>query len=66
MRASQHNEHLTIPAPKEVYNFRVYLLALVSSMGAFMFGYDLGFIGTALVLPSFKRLVPHSCSGEER
>ncbi|EAQ87472.1 hypothetical protein CHGG_04091 [Chaetomium globosum CBS 148.51] len=24
-------------------------------MGAFMFGYDLGFIGTALVLPSFKR-----------
>ncbi len=41
--------------PKEVYNFRVYLLALVSSMGAFMFGYDLGFIGTAIVLPSFVR-----------
>lgn len=55
MRAPRHNEHFGVPVPKEVYNYRVYLLALVSSMGAFMFGYDIGFIGTAIVLPPFVR-----------
>lgn len=34
---------------------RVYLLAIVTSMGAFMFGYDLAFIGTSIDLKSFKR-----------
>lgn len=33
------------PAPKEVYNFRVYLIAMIASMGAIIFGYDLAFIG---------------------
>jgi hypothetical protein len=56
MRASRQNEHFGVPVPKEVYNYRVYLLALVSSMGAFMFGYDIGFVGTAIVLPPFVRL----------
>lgn len=32
---------------------RVYLLATVTSMGAFMFGYDLAFIGTSIDLKSF-------------
>ncbi|UKZ48227.1 hypothetical protein TrVGV298_002463 [Trichoderma virens] len=54
MRASRQNVDLGIPAPKEVYNYRVYVLALISSIGAVMFGYDLGFIGTALELESFK------------
>ncbi|KAK9770733.1 putative Major facilitator superfamily (MFS) profile domain-containing protein [Seiridium cardinale] len=48
MRATRHNQSLNTTAPEEVYNFRVYLLALISSMGAVMFGYGLGFIGTAL------------------
>ncbi|KXJ90087.1 general substrate transporter [Microdochium bolleyi] len=55
MRAAKLNIEMGIPAPKEVYNWRVYMLALVSSMGAVMFGYDLGFIGTAMELDSFKR-----------
>lgn len=54
MRASRQNIDLGVPAPPEVYNYRVYALALISSMGAVMFGYDLGFIGTALELASFK------------
>lgn len=55
MRANQLNVAMRVPAPKEVYNSRVYLLALISSMGAVMFGYDLGFIGTALELESFQK-----------
>ncbi|KAJ5110147.1 hypothetical protein N7532_002792 [Penicillium argentinense] len=38
-----------------VHNDRVYLLAIVTSMGAFLFGYDLAFIGTSLELSSFQR-----------
>ena len=37
------------------YNARVYLLALVTSMGAFLFGYDLAFIGTSIELTPFQR-----------
>jgi MFS family permease len=40
-------------APKEIYNFRVYWTALVASMGAFIFGYDLAFIGTTITLEPF-------------
>lgn len=41
-------------APAEIYNFRVYLLALCSSMGSAMFGYDSAFIGGSLTLPAFE------------
>ncbi|KAG5973500.1 hypothetical protein E4U55_000491 [Claviceps digitariae] len=44
-----------VEAPKEIYGYRVYLLALISSMGALMFGYDLGFIGTVIDLESFQK-----------
>lgn len=43
------------PAPKEIYNHRIYMLAIIASMGAIMFGYDLAFIGTAITLAPFKR-----------
>lgn len=49
-----------VDPPKEIYGYKVYLLALISSMGALMFGYDLSFIGTVLELESFqKSVVPH-------
>jgi MFS family permease len=43
------------PAPPQVYNRRVYALALSAAMGSAMFGYDSAFIGGALTLPSFRR-----------
>ncbi|KAB8229830.1 general substrate transporter [Aspergillus alliaceus] len=33
---------------------RVYFLAIVTWMGAFLFGYDMAFIGTSIELHSFK------------
>lgn len=42
------------PAPKEVYNWRIYALAISAAMGSAMFGYDSAFIGGTLSLPSFK------------
>ncbi|KAJ5966269.1 hypothetical protein N7481_012983 [Penicillium waksmanii] len=42
------------PAPKSVYNWRVYALAISASMGSSMFGYDSAFIGGTITLPSFK------------
>jgi MFS family permease len=45
---------MSTPAPKEIYNKHIYLIALVASMGAFMFGYDLAFIGTTITLKPFK------------
>lgn len=44
---------MSSPAPKEVVNIRIYLVALVASMGAFIFGYDLAFIGTTITLEPF-------------
>lgn len=44
-----------IPVPPEVYNWRIYMLAICASMGSAMFGYDSSFIGGTLVLPSFQR-----------
>ncbi|KAI0880240.1 general substrate transporter [Annulohypoxylon maeteangense] len=41
------------PAPNEVYNWKIYILAICASMGSAMFGYDSGFIGGAITLPSF-------------
>lgn len=44
---------MSSPAPKEVLNARIYITALVASMGAFIFGYDLAFIGTTITLEPF-------------
>jgi MFS family permease len=44
---------LSTPAPREVYNTYVYLVAVVAAMGAFIFGYDLAFIGTTITLKPF-------------
>lgn len=47
------------------HNARVYILSIVTSMGAFLFGYDLAFIGTAIDLAPFQRYVNsticHTC-----
>ncbi|KAJ5098781.1 hypothetical protein N7532_005782 [Penicillium argentinense] len=42
------------PTPKQVYNWRIYLLAAVASCTSCMIGYDSAFIGTTLSLKSFK------------
>ncbi|GKZ85085.1 hypothetical protein AnigIFM56816_010849 [Aspergillus niger] len=42
------------PTPKEVYNWRIYLLAAVASFTSCMIGYDSAFIGTTISLDSFK------------
>ncbi|PKY08717.1 MFS quinate transporter QutD [Aspergillus campestris IBT 28561] len=42
------------PTPKEVYNWRIYLLAAVASFTSCMIGYDSAFIGTTIQLDSFK------------
>ena len=34
---------------------RVYILAIVTSMGALLFGYDLAFIGTSIELKPFEK-----------
>lgn len=50
----QTNE-ITVPAPKEIFNYRVYALAIVASMGAVLFGYDLAFIGPSITLGPFVK-----------
>lgn len=42
------------PAPHEVYNWRIYALAISAAMGSAMFGYDSAFIGGTMSLPSFQ------------
>ncbi|KAH0607313.1 uncharacterized protein H6S33_003301 [Morchella sextelata] len=42
------------PAPPEVYNWRIYALAVSAAMGSAMFGYDSAFIGGTMSLPSFQ------------
>ncbi|KAB8070189.1 general substrate transporter [Aspergillus leporis] len=42
------------PTPKNVYNWRVYLLAVIASCGSNMIGYTSAFIGTTITLKSFK------------
>ncbi|KAE8366654.1 general substrate transporter [Aspergillus caelatus] len=39
----------------KMITLRVYFLAIVTSMGAFLFGYDMAFIGTSIELHSFKK-----------
>lgn len=55
MRARIQAEESMVPVPKEIYNYRVYVLAIVASMGAVLFGYDLAFIGTSIGLEPFQR-----------
>lgn len=43
------------PTPPEVYNWRVYTVALVISMGVLAYGYDSAFIGTTITQKSFQR-----------
>ncbi|KAH8670691.1 general substrate transporter [Ilyonectria robusta] len=43
------------PTPPSVYNWRVYVLALVASCGSNMIGYTSAFIGTTITLESFKK-----------
>ncbi|KAJ5439126.1 general substrate transporter [Penicillium daleae] len=42
------------PTPPSVYNWRVYVLALIASCGSNMIGYTSAFIGTTVTLTSFK------------
>jgi MFS family permease len=54
------------PAPPQVYNWRVYALAISAAMGSAMFGYDSAFIGGTMSLPSFKdRFGLSAASGED-
>lgn len=41
-------------APKEVYGWRPYALAMSASFASAMFGYDSAFIGGTIALPSFR------------
>jgi MFS family permease len=43
------------PTPLSVYNWRVYVLAIVASCGSNMIGYTSAFIGTTITLDSFKK-----------
>ncbi|WLF78752.1 hypothetical protein PVL30_002495 [Lodderomyces elongisporus] len=43
------------PTPKEVYNYRIYLTAIMASAAAIIIGYDSGFIGGAVALPAFEK-----------
>ncbi|CAE6540540.1 unnamed protein product [Rhizoctonia solani] len=42
------------PTPKEVYNWRPYVLALIAGWGGALFGYDSAFIGGTIDLASFQ------------
>lgn len=43
------------PTPKSVYNWRIYVLAIIASCGSNMIGYTSAFIGTTITLNSFER-----------
>ncbi|KAI5957135.1 qutD [Candida jiufengensis] len=43
------------PTPPQVYNIRIYLTAIMASAAAIIIGYDSGFIGGAVSLPSFQK-----------
>ncbi|KAF8157112.1 MFS quinate transporter QutD [Crassisporium funariophilum] len=48
-----HSDGIRNPPP-EIYNWRVYLAAIISTFAAVMIGYDSAFIGTSISLSSFK------------
>ncbi|CAI7580203.1 hypothetical protein N7533_009886 [Penicillium manginii] len=41
------------PTPKEVYNWRLYIEAMVIATGSLLFGYDSAFVGTTISRESF-------------
>ncbi|SCZ96380.1 BZ3500_MvSof-1268-A1-R1_Chr8-2g10156 [Microbotryum saponariae] len=43
------------PTPSAVYNWRVYLCAIVAATAAIMIGYDSAFIGTSIATTAFKK-----------
>jgi len=43
------------PTPKAVYNWRIYVLAVIASCGSNMIGYTSAFIGTTITLQSFEQ-----------
>lgn len=43
------------PTPREVYNWKIYLVAAIASSGAATIGYDSAFIGGTMALPSFRK-----------
>ncbi|TDZ34505.1 Quinate permease [Colletotrichum spinosum] len=54
------------PTPKAVYNWRVYLCAIIASFASCTIGYDSAFIGTTLALQSFVdefKFAEYSTSG---
>ncbi|KAF4544943.1 Sugar/inositol transporter [Lasiodiplodia theobromae] len=42
------------PAPRQIYGWRIYLVAISAAWASAMYGYDSAFIGGTLELPSFK------------
>ncbi|EMG50060.1 hypothetical protein G210_4921 [Candida maltosa Xu316] len=42
------------PTPPQVYNYRIYMTAIMASAAAIIIGYDSGFIGGTVALQSFK------------
>nr|XP_036576715.1 quinate permease [Colletotrichum truncatum]KAF6783508.1 quinate permease [Colletotrichum truncatum] len=54
------------PTPKAVYNWRVYMCAIIASFASCTIGYDSAFIGTTLALKSFTdefQFASYSTSG---
>ncbi|KAI5777574.1 general substrate transporter [Geopyxis carbonaria] len=41
------------PTPPQVYNWRIYLMAVLTCTGAMIMGYSIGIIGGTLTLPAF-------------
>lgn len=50
-----NKDESAFPAPKEAYNSRLIVMALAAATGSAMYGYDSGFIGGTLSLPSFEK-----------
>lgn len=45
--------HEVEETPKEIYNWRIYMAAIVATFAAVIIGYDAGFIGGTITLPGF-------------
>lgn len=44
-----------IPIPKEIYNWKIVLVAITAASAAIIIGYDTGFIGGTVELESFQK-----------